>query len=445
MEALENIERISAPGLEAFRRDHLVPKRPVVLTNLYAGQPIADLASQEAAEATLGEMPVEARHAYFPALVEKLQGRASGKAFTVGLSGLLRSPAEWVCSESPLPPALRALVDIPAEALGRGPDDVQLRMFLARQGERTLLHFDSDGRDTLLTQVFGRKRVTVIDVAQSQKVEPLLEHGPNVSSRFLANYSAEDRLEFFRYVKAWDTILHPGETIYIPMLAWHYIEYVDTSLSFNVRVGRNDYLKYLFDVLDPHLRPFQICEVQALGRVYADESALSGEQVAAFERLRQLLIAAAAGGLAEARRMRHHLQEMHRRFCPGSFARPYAPLDLTRSDAGADVRRFRPPVRAERAGTFALAPDVRFCRSLDGATLLVLRAGRCEAEIDMAEAGSSLAELAEALASAPAGAAGLAARLGCEVTDVEAALQVMAEKRWLVPAAAEVGALVATG
>jgi hypothetical protein len=443
-EALENIERITAPGLEAFRRDHLVPKRPVVITNLYDHQPIAQIRTEAAAVARLGEMPVEARHAYFPALLEKLQGRVTGKPFTIPLSGLLDSPQEWVCTECHLPPALRELVDIPAEALLRGPADVQLRMFLARRGERTLLHFDSDGRDTLLTQVFGRKRVTVIDVSQSQKLEPLVEDGANVSSRFVASYSDADKLDFLRYVKAWDTILHPGETIYIPMLAWHYIEYVDTSLSFNVRAGRNQYVTYLCDVLDPHVRPFQMCQVQALGRVYASEDALDPEQLAAFEKLRTLLIAGAAGGLEEARTFRRYLDEMHRRLCPRSFAVPYAPSDLGRSGTDADLHRWRPPAPTPAqapkggAGAVKVTPGVRFCRALEGPepTLVVLRAGRCEAEIVVDEANESLLQLAQLIAAQEAGITPgqLAQGLDCEVDDVEAVLQVLAERDWVMPA-----------
>ena len=40
-------------------------------------------------------------------------------------------------------------------------------------------------------------------------------------------------------------MLAPGETVYIPMLMWHYLGYVDDGMSFNIRFGRTRYGRFL--------------------------------------------------------------------------------------------------------------------------------------------------------------------------------------------------------
>ncbi len=40
-------------------------------------------------------------------------------------------------------------------------------------------------------------------------------------------------------------MLEPGETIFIPMLMWHHLEYMDDAMSFNYRFGRTRYGRFL--------------------------------------------------------------------------------------------------------------------------------------------------------------------------------------------------------
>ncbi len=59
------------------------------------------------------------------------------------------------------------------------------------------------------------------------------------------NFTSAEKHDFINFANAYDCILHPGDTLFIPPLIWHHVEYLDLAMSINYCFGRNDYNRFL--------------------------------------------------------------------------------------------------------------------------------------------------------------------------------------------------------
>lgn len=105
-------------------------------------------------------------------------------------------------------------------------------MFFGGQGSITAMHYDIDMSHVFLNQLHGRKRVVLFSHEQSA----YLYHLPySVASNVDVNKPDYVRFPALAKAKGWETILYPGETIFIPSGYWHYIEYIDGGYSIALR------------------------------------------------------------------------------------------------------------------------------------------------------------------------------------------------------------------
>jgi lysine-specific demethylase 8 len=157
-----------------------------------------------------------------------------------------------------------------------GDFDLMTALFVANAGNVGHLHFDGDQRQVLLHQVYGRKRVVLFPPASAIHLRTLdgPYTRPSLSGLYLEHMSLEEKLALVGRAHGYHAVLEPGETIYIPMLMWHHVEYVDDAMSFSVRFGRTRFGRFL-SLDNFHRDPF-IQNVAAT--MVGDEAAL-----AAFE------------------------------------------------------------------------------------------------------------------------------------------------------------------
>ena len=94
-------------------------------------------------------------------------------------------------------------------------------MFFGGQGSKVALHYDIDLSHVFLNQIHGRKRVVLFPPSESQRIYQL--------PFTVASYINIDQPDFERYpaqqfVKGFETILQPGETLLISKTIWHSVE-----------------------------------------------------------------------------------------------------------------------------------------------------------------------------------------------------------------------------
>ena len=105
-------------------------------------------------------------------------------------------------------------------------------LFLGGKNCIVPLHYGFILDDGLLTQLFGRKEIILIDNEQSK----LLNRLPfNTTS--LVNLFEPDFIKYpsLKRIKGYRLMLEHGDTVYIPSTYWHQLKYIDGSMSVGFR------------------------------------------------------------------------------------------------------------------------------------------------------------------------------------------------------------------
>jgi hypothetical protein len=107
-------------------------------------------------------------------------------------------------------------------------------MFFGGQGSKVALHYDIDLSHVFLNQFHGRKRVVLFSPEQSRY---LYQHPFTVASYVNVDEPDFDTFPALRKAEGFETILQPGETLFMPSGYWHYIEYTDGGYSMSLRAN----------------------------------------------------------------------------------------------------------------------------------------------------------------------------------------------------------------
>lgn len=331
MKCLDNVERIRAPSREVLFEQYVRPGRPVILTGLFDGQPVRALESVEAARELLGPEPVRLSERQLVAARRALDAASAGTppaeptpppCLTVGdyldlLGDEPRTP--WVMNELSTPTSLRERIQLPdlfAPPPGHPAAEYYLRSFahLHNAGSATDLHFDSDGRQVFMLQVFGRKRYILFPPSAGPKLHPVANYG----TALLARFPEEEKLAFLRFAGAWDCVLEPGETLLMPAFVWHHVEYLDLSLSVNFRLADHGGMaRYLLR----HLH-WDVYSQNVTAALLYEEPGRSRHD-ALFQELRRACEARHASPLERYRHIQALLRDVAARLCPGAVDTDY--------------------------------------------------------------------------------------------------------------------------
>jgi lysine-specific demethylase 8 len=355
--ALRRIPRISMPDPDTFIRDYVWKLQPVIVTDLFAGDEIGGITTLAAANAAFGRLRLRVEAEYTSAAASN--GRAATEVMTLDeyWDFAHANPSTPImCTEQEIPARVMALFSLPdicrARDLGEeevlslprryGDHDLFANVFIGNQGNKTHLHYDADHRHVLLYQVFGRKEV-VLFPPRSGGLLRLLTSGPAMSDVSLEDMSATQRAELVDQADGYIDTLYPGEAIYMPMLIWHYLEYTDDAMSFNVRFGRRKYGRF-FSV-DHFHRDYYI---QNFAAKLGDPAACETVYRAPIARAIDEYLAPAANMREKVEQVRALFKELCRVVCPEAGVETYCPSD--REDGEVDR------ILQELQGTMRYAP-----------------------------------------------------------------------------------------
>ncbi len=395
MKVLDNIERVKAPSAEIFWRTYVVPGRPVILTELYDYSELKTLGSVQEVRNLIGAQPLQARQPITALFTDNSKDLSPYSTTVTDFLDLqFDGPPDRVASEVPMPSPLALLISPHPYRELRDATDTKGLMFLAHRGHRTALHYDGDGRDVLHTPVLGAKRVSVIPGGNSQRVNPRLDLA-NHSSFCPGEMPADEYLDLLRYCGGFDTVLEPGETIYIPSLAWHYFEYPELSLAFAFKLGRTPYVRFIWDHLVPLLPAGHRHTLADITHHFVNEPVEESNRT----QIRALLSAFQAAYPYNPNAFGQffsQLERLHERLCPQEFVRAYTEND---------ERRLRAPRRLEAPPVSAVWKADSVPRWVDGlypaaalggdgpTHVMFIRDGQVVDELEVQAGGRTLARM----------------------------------------------------
>jgi len=127
---------------------------------------------------------------------------------------------------------------VPSPPLCGEPGPTHVNAWIGTGGTRTPLHFDS--YDNLFVQLVGVKYVRIYGASETDKLYVIRKDDAQSSYGLQGNMSAVDceiedydahpRARDAKYVEA---LMFPGDCLYIPARAWHYVRSLTTSISVN--------------------------------------------------------------------------------------------------------------------------------------------------------------------------------------------------------------------
>jgi hypothetical protein len=246
------IAEIAADETDGFWERFMLPRRPVVIRGLFAGEPLAEADTAGKARGLLGDMPVLVQDEYTRQIdyLRSVGTEREGDAPEQTLSTLGdyldgygdRSGSQRVVTEWDVPASLLSMFTLPDFCRPFVPShSVYTHMFMAGPDNWAHLHFDMDQAHVLLVQIFGRKGVTLFPPSASRWLHPFGNYG----SIRLQAMDHEEREAFVTAAGGAHTVIGPTDAIYMPPLLWHYLDYLDLGASFNIRFGRNPYSRFL--------------------------------------------------------------------------------------------------------------------------------------------------------------------------------------------------------
>lgn len=229
-----SIESIGEISPEEFRKNYLIPQKPVVIKGLADQYPAGKKWTIDYIKQVCGSVMVD---------VFDNSNSNKGSAFTV--PDLKMPFSEYVNTiVENKPTTLRMFLfnmfksrpelrkDFPCPAIFKGVLGRIGYMFFGAKDIKVRIHQDIDMSNVLLTQFYGRKKVVLIDPKYSELLYKLPYNTYSLIDLDKPDYEKYPGLQ---YIEVQECILEHGDSLYMPSGFWHYITYVDGGFSVSYR------------------------------------------------------------------------------------------------------------------------------------------------------------------------------------------------------------------
>lgn len=223
------VDTIDASEIKKFRKEYFVKQKPVILKGLVNSSPAASTWNLNYLVERLGNTEVNVFDNSIP----------KTSAYTGGDYQMKFSEFVTVIQKNEdcnlrlfLFNAFKHCPDLskefPCPAIFKGILDKVGFMFFGGKNTHVRMHFDIDMSNVLHTQFEGRKRVILI----SQEYNDLMYKTP-FNTYSIADFNVQDETKFpgLKYVKGYDILLEPGDTLFMPGGYWHYMIYLEGSFA----------------------------------------------------------------------------------------------------------------------------------------------------------------------------------------------------------------------
>lgn len=233
--SIESLDRIAAPSREAFLRDYLRPRRPVILTGITESWlPLSEWAldrmvTRYGAVSVVAARLSEAIIHHDPRNGVKFSHVSLGE-FVGSLTDSGPASHYVMAPTSNFPKDLHDAYRAPAYC--DSAPHLRSKVWIGKQGTVSPLHRDVP--HNLHVQLSGRKRWLLFSPRQNARLypRPVLSGAPNFS-QVDPEHPDYDRYPRFRAATAMAATLSAGEALFIPQGWWHHVRSLDHTVSMN--------------------------------------------------------------------------------------------------------------------------------------------------------------------------------------------------------------------
>lgn len=230
---LGQVERRTGLTREEFKNEYLIPKKPVILTDFSASWPAREKWTFDNLIKRYGhlEVPIVDRGYSVPG--KGYMTAAKYMKFGDYLNLIRSEPTELrIFAFNIFKHAPELVNDIEEPTIMDGFINEFPFMFFGGQGSSVKMHYDIDCSNVFLTQFQTEKKITLFAPDQSKH----LYHLPfTVASLVDFEEPDLDKFPALDKVKGWQCTIGHGETLFMPSMYWHFIQYVEGGFSIALR------------------------------------------------------------------------------------------------------------------------------------------------------------------------------------------------------------------
>lgn len=235
---LSPIDRVDSISPQEFRRQYLLPQKPVIITKLAKEWPAYTKWTWDYFKSLVGEIDVDVYNNIRAGAKVPVNGADDTMKFGAYLDLIQRGPAElriFLFNIFKYAPQLTRDFTYPTQYTKSFLKKYPM-LFVGGAGSIAHMHYDIDLSHIFHTQFIGRKRVLLMPNSQS----PLLYRMPltvESAASFVDWHKGVDEEKFpaLRYAHGYETVLEHGETMFMPTGYWHHMQYIDSGFAMSLR------------------------------------------------------------------------------------------------------------------------------------------------------------------------------------------------------------------
>lgn len=235
---IQSIDRVEHITQEEFKTRYYEPRKPLIITGLSKSWPARDKWTWEYFKSIVGEKEVGVYNNERAGAKTLVNGADEYIKFGNYLDMVARGPVQLrIFLFNLFQHAPRLVNDfIWPDFLCKGFLKKYPMLFIGGGGSVAHMHYDIDLSHIFHTQFIGRKRVLLLDNAQSELIYRMpLTVESAASFVNWADHLDDPKFPGLQYAKGYTTILEHGDTMFMPGGYWHHMEYMEGGFAMSLR------------------------------------------------------------------------------------------------------------------------------------------------------------------------------------------------------------------
>lgn len=238
---LKSVDRVDSISPADFKKNYYHGMKPLVITNLAKEWPAYDKWNWAYFKEIVGDKQVALYNNAKSDAFTPVNTADDYKTFGEYIDMIQQGPAAWrIFLFNIFDHAPQLIQDFTwPEHLMTGFVKKYPMLFTGGASSITHMHFDIDLSHILHTQFAGRKRVLLFEHTEKNKLyrKPFEVLSLADFSNYSENAGRPDYEKFpaLKFAQGFETVLEPGDTLFMPAGYWHHMEYIDSGFAMSLR------------------------------------------------------------------------------------------------------------------------------------------------------------------------------------------------------------------